>query len=577
VILIITDDQGYGDVAANGNKVIKTPNMDKLYHEGVRFTNFHAGTTCAPSRSGLMAGIDGNRAGVWHTIGGCNFLRDKFTIMPQVFQANGYCTAMYGKWHLGDAYPYLPEDRGFEETVVHGGGGVGQTPDYWNNDYFDDTYWHNGKPQQYKGYCTDVFFGEAMKYIESKKNKPFFVYISTNAPHGPLNVEKKYYDLYKDETSITDDQKAFYGMITNIDDNMGFLDKKLEELGLKENTIVIFTTDNGTASGYKTSKDGEMGFNAQMRGTKGSQYEGGHRVPFFIRWQNGKLVGGESINELTMNFDILPTLIDLCQLKNNFKTDFDGINLAPRLTKKVASLPQRYCVVDNNRQQQPEKWHMCSVMDNEWRLVDGKELYNLQSDPGEATNIATKYPERVTAMRAAYEKWWEHTSVDFSQYEAYKVGVSNETETILTAMDFHTSDPQAWDQELIRDPLGGKKPALSKGYWMIDVQHDGDYEITLRRWPSESGLRFNQVAPALGEQTKWYNALPKGTVFNIEKATIDLDALHLEQKVDMSSDKVVFRAHINKGRKQLYANLITDKNDEFSAFYVYIKKIDRLK
>lgn len=228
VILIITDDQGYGDVGANGNRIIKTPQMDKLSNEGVSLTNYHAGTTCAPSRSGLMSGAEGNRAGVWHTIGGCSIMREKFTIMPQVFKQNGYATGMFGKWHLGDEYPYRPEDRGFDETVALGGGGVGQTPDYWDNDYFDDTYWHNGIPQKYTGYCTDVFFSNAIDFIESKKDEPFFVYLSTNAPHGPLNVPEKYYNLYKNDKELNEMQKAYYGMITNIDDNMAILEKSLK-------------------------------------------------------------------------------------------------------------------------------------------------------------------------------------------------------------------------------------------------------------------------------------------------------------------------------------------------------------
>lgn len=354
VILIITDDQGYGDVAANGNKIVKTPQMDKLHDEGVRLTNFHAGTTCAPSRSGLMTGAEGNRAGVWHTIGGCSIMREHFTIMPQVFKQNGYSTAMYGKWHLGDAYPYRPEDRGFDETVAHGAGGVGQTPDYWNNDYFDDTYWHNGTPQKYKGYCTDVFFSEAINFIETKRDEPFFVYISPNAPHGPYNVPEKYYNMYKNEELLNETQKAYYGMITNIDDNIGKLEQKLDKLGIKDNTIVIFTTDNGAA--YHTIKDGKSKYkyNAGMNGYKGSAFEGGHRVPFFIRWKDGNIRGGRDVNQLAMNFDILPTLVSLCGLNNHPDTGRDGRDLTPLMRQEVKDWPHRYCVVDNNRIQQPE-------------------------------------------------------------------------------------------------------------------------------------------------------------------------------------------------------------------------------
>ncbi|MBK3517494.1 arylsulfatase [Carboxylicivirga marina] len=573
VILIITDDQGYGDIAALGNKIIKTPNMDKLYHEGIRFTNFHCGTTCAPSRSGLMSGADGNRAGVWHTIGGCNILREKFVTMPDVFKANGYATAMYGKWHLGDAYPYLPEDRGFDETVYHGAGGVGQTPDFWENDYFDDTYFRNGVPEKFEGYCSDVFFREAIDFIERKKEEPFFVYISTNAPHSPFNVEKKYYDIYKDETSITEKQKTFYGMITNIDDNMAILDKKLEELGLKDNTILIFTTDNGTATGVDKKDGVEYGFNAGMRGKKGSQYDGGHRVPLLVRWKDGKLVGGHDVNQLAMNYDMMPTLMNLCKLTKVPGPSLDGISLAPLMTKEVKEWPHRYCVVDNNRRQQPQKWQKSAVMDDEWRLINGKELYNIRKDIGQENNIAAQHPEKVKEMREAYEQWWDYTSRDFGHYEAYKIGVPHIDEHIITVHDLHTFTQVPWFQSHVRNPKRGKQHALAQGYWMIDVQQAGEYEITLSRWPRESGMGFSDTTPKLGEESNYYDAMPEGIVLDIEKATLSIEGLYLEQKVDMSQKDITFKAHLAEGRKQMQAYFTEKEGLDFAAFYLYIRKL----
>ena len=297
VIIVITDDQGYGDLGHTGNPVIKTPAMDKFSAESVNLTNYHVGTTCAPTRAGLMTGRNCNRNGVWHTIMGASMLNGEETTIADVFKGNGYKTGMFGKWHLGDNHPFRPHDRGFEETFYHGGGGVGQTPDYWNNDYFDDTYFRNGAPEKQIGYCTDVWFGEAIKFIENKKDSPFLCYLSLNAPHGPFNVPQKYYNLYRNDDRITETQKRFYGMITNIDDNFSRLLKRVEALGIAENTIVIFTTDNGTARGYQVNKktDEVFGYNAGMRGTKGSEYDGGHRVPFIIRWPKGGLSGGKKI------------------------------------------------------------------------------------------------------------------------------------------------------------------------------------------------------------------------------------------------------------------------------------------
>ena len=188
VILVITDDQGYGDLACHGNPIIKTPNLDLLHSQSTRLTNFHVSPTCAPTRAALMTGRYCNRTGVWHTIMGRSLLRKDETKMVDSFSDNGYQTAIFGKWHLGDNYPFRPADRGFGEALVHGGGGVGQAPDYWDNDYFDDTYFHNGKPKKFKGYCTDIWFDAAINFIEKNKEKPFFCYLSTNAPHSPYNV-----------------------------------------------------------------------------------------------------------------------------------------------------------------------------------------------------------------------------------------------------------------------------------------------------------------------------------------------------------------------------------------------------
>ncbi|MGB2821551.1 MAG: arylsulfatase, partial [Phycisphaerae bacterium] len=278
VVLVITDDQGYGDLGCHGNEVIRTPNIDRLHGESVRLTNFHVGPTCAPTRAGLMTGRYCNCTGVWHTIAGRSLIRRDEVTMADVFAAGGYRTGIFGKWHLGDNYPFRPQDRGFQDVLVHGGGGVSQTPDYWGNDYFDDTYFRSGVPESCTGYCTDVWFDEAMKFIEAGRDRPFFCYLPTNAPHGPYNVADSYSRPYR---GLIPDQRAnFYGMITNIDDNVGRLRAKLAELGIEENTILIWMTDNGTSAGCSLDENEFVreGFNAGMRGMKGSAYDGGHRT-----------------------------------------------------------------------------------------------------------------------------------------------------------------------------------------------------------------------------------------------------------------------------------------------------------
>ena len=348
VVLVITDDQGYGDIAAHGNKMIQTPNLDQLYRQSLRLTNFHVDPTCAPTRSALMTGHYSTRTGVWHTIMGRSLMNTNEVTLAEVMQSNGYKTGMFGKWHLGDNYPLRPQDQGFETVVQHGGGGVTQTPDYWQNDYFDDTYLRNGKPEKFKGYCTDIWFQEALNFIETNKSEPFFAYISTNAPHSPYLVDPKYSIPYE-RKGVPKQMAAFYGMITNIDENMGLLERRLKDWGLDENTILIFMTDNGTAAGFKRPQPEDLskkqqrrlskgkpivleswpGFNAGMRGTKGSEYDGGHRVPCFIRWPAGKLDGGRDITQLSAHIDILPTLAELCHLTISSELKLDGTSLVP--------------------------------------------------------------------------------------------------------------------------------------------------------------------------------------------------------------------------------------------------------
>ncbi|MEM1296415.1 MAG: sulfatase-like hydrolase/transferase, partial [Verrucomicrobiota bacterium] len=232
VVFIITDDQGYPDIAAHGNPIIQTPNLDQLHGEAVRLEDYHVAPTCSPTRAGLITGHWTNRTGVWHTIMGRSMIRKNEVTIAQHLKDGGYHTGMFGKWHLGDNYPFRPEDRGFEEVLRHGGGGVGQTPDYWDNAYFDGAYFHNSKAEAVKGFCTDVYFDYAKRFILANKDsgKPFFAYISTNAPHGPMHAPEKYSKLYPE---LNEGMANFYGMITNIDENVGDMRQFLRDHGLE--------------------------------------------------------------------------------------------------------------------------------------------------------------------------------------------------------------------------------------------------------------------------------------------------------------------------------------------------------
>ncbi|MBU2929873.1 arylsulfatase [Winogradskyella psychrotolerans] len=566
VIIVITDDQGYGDVAHNGNTIIKTPTIDQFATESVSLTNYHVGTTCAPTRAGLLTGRNCNRNGVWHTIMGASMLNREEVTIADVFKNNGYKTGMFGKWHLGDNHPFTPNDRGFEEAFYHGGGGIGQTPDYWNNDYFDGTYLRNGEPEKTEGYCTDVWFDEAIKFVEAKKDNPFLCYLSLNAPHSPFNVPQAYYDMYKDEESLIETQKRFYGMITNIDDNFTRLLKRLDELEIADNTIVIFTTDNGTSNGYKVDeKTGEIhGFNADMRGTKASEYEGGHRVPFIIRWPNGKLNTGKSLSDLTAHVDMLPTLTTLANIPYTSDKVMDGIDISAYLTEE-APIDDRYLVTDTQRIAWPEKGKNSCVMDGDWRLINGDELYNLTNDPGQKNNIADQHPERVADMNAFYESWWESVIKEV-EYSTIDLGVDEEE--VITCHDARTVDYYPpWNQRMIRagNPM---KPAS----FFVNFVKPGNYTFKLRRWPSESGMSLG--AEILDEipSTDTTDGRIRGKAMKFKKAFVKIGDKEVAIDVDNTSPSADIELDVEQGKTELLAWFEMENGELTNAFYVDVKK-----
>ncbi|MDP6525712.1 MAG: arylsulfatase [Kiritimatiellia bacterium] len=546
VILVMTDDQGHGDLACHGNPVIKTPFMDKLFAQSVRLTDFHVSPCCTPTRASLMTGNDAVRTGAWGTTWGRSLPRSDDIMMSDVFGSTSYKTGFFGKWHLGDNYPFRPEDRGFQDVLRHGGGGVGQTPDYWGNDYFDDTYFHNGKAEEYAGYCTDVWFDSAMRFMEKNKDRPFFCYLATNAPHSPFRVASDYSARYAGKSNVPN--AAFYGMITNIDDNLGRLMAKLRELDLEENTILIFLTDNGTAAGFRGGK----GHNSGMKGTKGSIYEGGHRVPCFVRWPAKGIEGGRDIGELSAHIDLLPTLIELCNLEAPQGTRFDGVSLAPLLTRKTNALPERSVFVQYSQTTTPPvKWRS-AVLRKKWRLVSGKELYDVSADQGQKTNVAEKHPAVVESMRRDYEEWWAEVSKRFRETCDIVVGSDHENPTALNAFDWHTSTP--WNQGHIRS--GARK----NGFWAIEVERNGAYEISLRRWP----LELDKPITA---------AVQGGRALPVHTARLKVGDIDRTQEIEMEAHSSVFEVNLKAGKTHLQTWFLNEESKELcGAYYVYVRK-----
>ncbi|MFI3263634.1 MAG: arylsulfatase [Rikenellaceae bacterium] len=567
VIFIITDDQGKGDLGCTGNQYIKTPNIDKFYEDAVRLDNYHVSTTSAPTRSSIMTGRHCNRVNVYHTISGRSIVFNDEVLLPQILAQNGYTNAMYGKWHLGDNYPNRPEDRGFHEVVCHGGGGVSQGPDYWHNDYFDDTYMHNGVAQKYEGYCTDVFFSEAMEFIKENKDNPFFCYISTNAPHGPFNVPQEYYNMYESTEingePITDRLRRFYGMITNIDDNFKKLEDLLKKLKIADNTILIFTTDNGTTAGAHV-------FNAGMTGGKASTWEGGHRVPFFVRWKDGNITGGKDVNQLVAHYDLLPTFVDLLGLDFNPVKPLDGKSLKPLLTEENPEWENRVLYMDTQREQNLIKYKRYVVMDEKWRLIDGTALYDVNKDLAQKDNVIEQYPEVVARLKDGYERWWDSflaENVD-ERYGYIQVGSPKENSTRISSHDLHTGQYMAiWDQEHVASANRGN------GYWKIQFLEDAEYAITLCRFPRESGLGINSTFEAQPKQIELAKTMPASTKDDFVKAQMYVAGMFKASEIEADTKEVTFKCKVPAGKFDFKAELIDSEGHIHPAYYVYIEKL----
>jgi arylsulfatase A-like enzyme len=490
VVLIMTDDQGYGDLACHGNPIIKTPNLDALHAQSMRFTDFHSMPFCTPTRAALMTGRNASRTGAWRTSSGRSMMHRDEVTMAEVFRDNGYATGIFGKWHLGDNYPHRPQDRGFQTTRWHRCGGVGQGSDYWGNDYFDDTYEENGSFKKFEGYCTDVFFQGARDFIgaQVKAEKPFFAYIATNAPHGPYRVAPEYAAPYKGKAEWGNGAN-FYGMIANIDENVGRLRQELESLGIADNTIFIFMTDNGSAAGFSPKEAdksvldrlADKGYNAGMRGKKSSIYDGGHRVPFFLHWPGGELAEGRDVAEIAACWDVLPTLIELCKLKPP-EVAFDGVSLAPAL--RGEALPERKLLMQfqggAHFRYLPKPWRDSVVMTKRWRLLNGDELYDMQADPTQSSNVAADHPDVVADLRAAYEPWWEAVSPRLRPVPIV-LGSEAEPLTTLCSQDWYmpVGNPP-WSVGAIK-----KLPAVTAP-WNVIVERAGEYQIVLRQTPREA-------------------------------------------------------------------------------------------
>ena len=487
VILIITDDQGYGDLNFNGNPNIITPALDNFAAESVRFNNFYVSPVCAPTRSSLMTGRYSLRTGVRDTYnGGAIMASSEVTLAEMLKQAN-FTTGIFGKWHLGDNYPSRPSDQGFDESLIHLAGGMGQVGDFTNyfkkdTSYFDPILWHNNEQKPYQGYCSDIFTENAIEFIEKNKNNPFFCYLSFNAPHNPLQVPDEYYQIYKniDPTEGIDpnlipnekineqtkeNTRKVYAMVTNIDDNLKKLFAKVEELGIKENTIVIFMTDNGPQHAR---------YVAGMKGRKTSVYNGGIRVPFYFRYPN-EFSGDKEVDQMTAHIDLLPTLSKLCGTRIPEDRKIDGRNFIPSIEGKIQ--PERSFFSYWTRKY-PELFNNIALQRGQFKLVgntdydseiENFQLYDTNKDPFEKNNLMAQ----KKSIGLSLKEEMHQTFLELVNSENLK-----NPPRIILGSDFENP------VYLNRNDAGGQRAVWNQeqaySFWKVDINKEGLYDLKFK-------------------------------------------------------------------------------------------------
>ena len=480
VILIITDDQGFGDIGYNGNTKINTPNLDNLANESIRFNNFYVSPVCAPTRSSLMTGRYSLRTGVRDTYnGGAIMSSDEITI-PEVLKEANYKTGIFGKWHLGDNYPSRPSDQGFDESLIHLAGGIGQVGDITNyfqgnKSYFDPILWLNNKKKKYDVYCSDIFTNEAINFVDKNKSERFFCYLSFNAPHTPLQLPKKYYEMYKDldpekvsnqdkiimsEKDI-EDAKKVYGMVSNIDDNIGRLLKKLDELGISDNTIVIFMTDNGPQ---------QRRYISGLRGLKSDVYNGGIKVPFYLRYPK-IFTEGQDTDVFSAHIDVLPTISKLCGLNLPDNRIIDGIDLLSNIKKQNRSFFSYWT------RRLPELYNNVSVQKGDYKLVGNTdynspitdfELFDITKDPYEKNNLIEIKKTKASMLKIEMDSFYNNLikSKNLIDQPRIIIGTEFENPTILN-----------------RNDAGGERGIWAQneiyGFWRIKMM-EGKYNFKFK-------------------------------------------------------------------------------------------------
>jgi arylsulfatase A-like enzyme len=487
VLIVIADDQGYGDLGCHGNPILKTPNLDAFAKRSVQLTHFYVSPVCSPTRSSLMTGRYNYRTGIIDTSTGRSMMYSDEVTLAEMLRDAGYRTGLFGKWHLGDNYPMRPQDQGFQEVLMHRGGGIAQPSDPpGGSSYTDPILFRNGKMEPFKGYVTDVLTDAALSFIAKRSDKPFFAYVAFNCPHSPFQVQDEDWKPYRGidlgvnafpkvgspwvpKKDKSEDTSKAYGMISNLDRNFGRLLAKVPG-----DTLVIFLTDNGP---------GGPRWNAGLRNRKGTVYEGGIRVPFYARWK-GKFPEERKVDTPAAHLDITPTVLAACGVPAPKEIAFDGRSALPLLTGERAEWPDRHLFFQWHRGDIPESGRACAVRGPRYKLVQasgvqiGKyepkyELFDIPNDPFEQTDLAAKEPQIVRDLKVRYDEWYQDVkgARNFVRPRIH-LGSDRENPTVLTRQDW-------------RGTKAGWGPT-DLGHWDVTVERTGRYRITVTFEPAKT-------------------------------------------------------------------------------------------
>jgi arylsulfatase A-like enzyme len=477
VVVMMMDDLAYGDLACHGNPYVKTPHLDALYAQSVRFTRYASGPMCTPARASLMTGRYHLRTRAIDTFCGRSMIDPGEVTLGHVLQRAGYRTGAFGKWHLGDAYPMRACDLGFDETLMHNAGGIGQPGDHRENHwregeaYFDPVLFRDGRAEHTSGYCTDVFADETIAFIDAHRDEPFFAYFATNAPHTPLEVPEEWVAPYREVVPET--FARLYGMVTNIDWNVGRILVALDERGLADNTIVVHTSDHGpcpSARDYTLPPGEQVRWNAGLRGEKGSLYDGAVKVPAFFRWREW---GSGDDARLASPIDVLPTIAAACGAEVDAR--LDGVDL-------FGEPVDRHIYMQWHRGNTPERYRNYAVITQQHKLYRPEpnkpdELYDLHSDPGEGDDIAAQHPDIVAALRADYDAWFDDIAATRPDPFAPPRILIGTHDVSLTRQDWRIDDSLA-DMGELAGWMG-----TTQGWWEVTVDRAGTSRVEVRLEP----------------------------------------------------------------------------------------------